>query len=60
MNSEQSDPMNMSMNRMALAAGMSAQEIIDSNLAAAHNEFPEFFGEICMLYIDVKVNGTPI
>ena len=39
---------------------MSAEEIIDGNLAAAHQEFPEFFGEISMLYIDAKVNGHPI
>jgi len=45
---------------MALAAGLSAEEIIDNNLATAHQEFPEFFGEITMLYIDCKVNGKPI
>jgi hypothetical protein len=43
-----------------LAAGMTAEEIIDSNLATAHNEYPEFFGEISMLYIDCTVNGKPI
>lgn len=26
----------------------------------AQEQFPEFFGQICMLYVDVKVNKKPI
>jgi len=34
--------------------------MIDKNYATAQEQFPEFFGSITMLYIDVEVNKTPI
>jgi len=34
--------------------------MIEKNYATAQEQFPEFFGSITMLYVDVKVNKTPI
>ena len=34
--------------------------MVAKNYATAQEQFPEFFGQICMLYIDVTVNKTPI
>jgi DNA damage-inducible protein 1 len=34
--------------------------MIDKNYQTAQENFPEFFGNITMLYIDVEVNKTPI
>lgn len=36
------------------------KEMVDSNYSLAQEQYPEFFGHIAMLYVDVKVNGTPI
>jgi DNA damage-inducible protein 1 len=34
--------------------------MIHKNYTTAQEQFPEFFGSITMLYIDVKVNNWPI
>lgn len=34
--------------------------MINKNFETAKEQFPEFFGNITMLYVDVKVNGNPI
>jgi DNA damage-inducible protein 1 len=36
------------------------QKKVNENYELAQESFPEFFGNITMLYINVKVNGTPI
>jgi len=39
---------------------MIRKEMIQNNYAEAQEKFPEFFGHINMLYVDVKVNKRPI
>lgn len=34
--------------------------LIQKNYMTAQEQFPEFFGQITMLYVDVKVNKRPI
>lgn len=34
--------------------------LVKSNYDTAQEQFPEFFGQICMLYVDVCVNKKPI
>lgn len=34
--------------------------MVNQNYEMAQENFPEFFGQITMLYIDAKVNGVPI
>ena len=34
--------------------------LIQQNYMTAQEQFPEFFGQITMLYVDVKVNKRPI
>ena len=36
------------------------KDMIHKNYTTAQEQFPEFFGSITMLYIDVKVNNWPI
>ena len=36
------------------------KDMIMQNYQTAQDQFPEFFGQICMLYVDVKVNKHPI
>ena len=39
---------------------MIKKEMIQNNYAQAQEQFPEFFGHINMLYVDVKVNKKPV
>ena len=36
------------------------KDMIQQNYMNAQEQFPEFFGQITMLYVDVKVNKHPI
>lgn len=55
MNADPNDP-----DAQALIAEQIKKDMIDKNYATAQEQFPEFFGSITMLYIDVEVNKTPI
>ena len=35
------------------------QQNIEQNLEAAYENMPEAFGRICMLYVNVQINGNP-
>ena len=39
---------------------MIKKEMVNKNYQTAQDEFPEFFGHISMLYVDVLVNKKPI
>ena len=34
--------------------------MIEANMSNAMEEHPEFFAQVTMLYVDVKVNGNPV
>ena len=36
------------------------QQNVEENLEAAYENMPEAFGRICMLYVNVHINGNPI
>ena len=36
------------------------KDLINQNYLTAQEKFPEFFGEITMLYVNVKVNKNPV
>ena len=39
---------------------MIRKEMVNQNYLTAQEQFPEFFGQITMLYVNVKVNKHPI
>lgn len=39
---------------------MIRKEMVNNNYLTAQEQFPEFFGQITMIYVDVKVNKHPI
>jgi len=36
------------------------KNMIEANMSNAMEEHPEFFAQVTMLYVDVKVNGNPV